>query len=58
MKSIARGDEACEVELKNVWPASRERPEEERTSRVPHMDIDIDMLDYRITVAYEDRHFG
>jgi hypothetical protein len=25
-----------------------------KTSRVPHMDIDIDMLDYRMTVAYED----
>ena len=27
-ESITRGDEACEVELKNVWPAARERPDE------------------------------
>ena len=26
-ESIARGDEACEVELKNAWPAARERPD-------------------------------
>jgi hypothetical protein len=39
--------------MKNVWPAARERPDE-KTSIVPHMDIDIDMLDYRMTVAYED----
>ena len=39
-----------------AWPDARERPEEERTSRVPHMDIDIniDMLDYRMTVADDD----
>jgi hypothetical protein len=28
MKSIARGDEVWEIELKNVWPAARERPDE------------------------------
>ena len=27
-KSIARGDETCEIEMKNVWPAARERPDE------------------------------
>ncbi len=27
-KSIARGDKAFRVELKNAWPDARERPEE------------------------------
>jgi hypothetical protein len=26
--SITRGDESCEVELKNAWPATRARPDE------------------------------
>ena len=51
-ESIARGDEACEVELKNAWPAARERPEEKEDIESPAL-IDTRAAT-RMTVADED----
>lgn len=49
MRSIARGDYACDIELKNSWPSVRARPgERRRESRL------CTRAATRMTVADED----